>query len=204
MEASAAPAAIDSAVLAKALSHPERVRILMAFNTPKRRLSPARYAEEQGTGLSKATYHFGRLRKFKMLKLVDEKQVRGATEHLYEATEAATAWPDTWKRLPDATKQILAGTVAGGFVEALGASLEARTFDRRDDSVLGWSSIRLDEAGAEKVAKLMNRTLELMLSIEKDCAERLAPGDPSFLLTYCVASFEAAPLKVVTPEPGAE
>ena len=69
--------------MAKVLAHPLRFKILIAMNTPFRRLSPSGFSEETDEPLSNASYHFRVLDRAGCIKVVETYQRRGATEHVY-------------------------------------------------------------------------------------------------------------------------
>lgn len=76
--------------IAKALSHPLRMRILMSMHAPIRRLSASVFAEENEVGLSHASYHFRELDvTFGCIEIVDRIQRRGAWENVYLPIERA-------------------------------------------------------------------------------------------------------------------
>jgi len=69
---------------AKAVSHPLRAEILERL--AKREASPVELAKEMGEPLPNVSYHVRALHKLGAVKLVSERQVRGAMEHTYSAT----------------------------------------------------------------------------------------------------------------------
>lgn len=70
--------------LAKALSHPRRIKILQ--EAEKGRISPVGFSKTEDLPVSKASYHFGELKKAGCLKMVDTVAGRGAVEHVYAGT----------------------------------------------------------------------------------------------------------------------
>src|SRR6059058_3334784 len=68
-------------VLAKALCHPSRVRILTEMNTPTRRMSPVQFADRHGEPLGTVAYHFRILRQAGCIRVVEENMRRGGLEH---------------------------------------------------------------------------------------------------------------------------
>lgn len=66
-----------------ALDHPLRVRILTTL--AGRTASPSELAEEWSVSLGVASYHFKRLHKAGLLRLVRKVPRRGAVEHYYKA-----------------------------------------------------------------------------------------------------------------------
>ena len=70
--------------LARATAHPLRVSILEILGIDGGRvLSPSDLSQELQIPLSNTNYHVTELAKAKLIDLVRERQVRGATEHFY-------------------------------------------------------------------------------------------------------------------------
>jgi DNA-directed RNA polymerase sigma subunit (sigma70/sigma32) len=73
-----------------ALSHPLRRRILALMSASDRPFSPSELADLLDEKLSNVSYHVRSLKDvFALIRLVDEKQSRGSTEHFYVFTERA-------------------------------------------------------------------------------------------------------------------
>lgn len=74
--------------LARANTHPLRVSILEVLNIDGgRTLSPKDLSVELQAPLSTVNYHVTELRRSNLVKVVDERQVRGAIEHFYRAVD---------------------------------------------------------------------------------------------------------------------
>lgn len=74
--------------LARANTHPLRVSILEVLSIDKgRTLSPKDLSLELQAPLSTVNYHVTELRHSNLVKVVDERQVRGAIEHFYSVVE---------------------------------------------------------------------------------------------------------------------
>jgi hypothetical protein len=180
-------------MVATAMSHPTRVRILMSMNTPRRRMSPKLFARETGLGVPHCSYHFGELEDAGCIVLVDTKQRRGATEHIYEPLEAALAWTAEWENLQPQIKRNVLTSVLGGAVEALGSAIDSGTFEARDDSHMSWNTIEVDAAGWGEVAAILDKALSDLMKVEKECLGRIQDGARHSLVTYFMASFESPP-----------
>lgn len=75
--------------LARANTHPLRVSILEVLSIDKgRTLSPKDLSLELQAPLSTVNYHVTELRRSNLVKVVDERQVRGAIEHFYRVVES--------------------------------------------------------------------------------------------------------------------
>jgi DNA-binding transcriptional ArsR family regulator len=71
-------------LLARANTHPLRVSILEVLSLDGgRTLSPKDLSLELQAPLSTVNYHVTELRRSDLVKVVDERQVRGAIEHFY-------------------------------------------------------------------------------------------------------------------------
>jgi DNA-binding transcriptional ArsR family regulator len=71
--------------LLKALEHPMRRAILREMNDEDL-LSPSEAAPLMEDSVSNVSYHFRVLGRGKLAELVEEQQVRGATQHFYRRT----------------------------------------------------------------------------------------------------------------------
>jgi predicted ArsR family transcriptional regulator len=80
--------------LARANTHPLRVSILEVLGIDGgRTLSPKDLSLELQAPLSTVNYHVTELRNSNLVKVVDEKQVRGAIEHFYRAVDSPEKAP---------------------------------------------------------------------------------------------------------------
>jgi predicted ArsR family transcriptional regulator len=75
---------LDWEHLARATAHPLRISILEILGMDEgRTLSPSDLCQELQIPLSNTNYHVTELAKAKLIELVRQRQVRGATEHFY-------------------------------------------------------------------------------------------------------------------------
>src|SRR3954469_6356887 len=133
--------------LAKALSHPVRVRILTEMNTPIRRMSPTEFADRHGEHLGTISYHFRVLRRAGCIRIVEENKRRGATEHVYEPVKRAMAWSREWEDLGPFFRDNLSAAALREAVEAVGRAVDSGTFGAREESVLAHDTFWVDEEG---------------------------------------------------------
>ena len=77
-------------LLARANTHPLRVSILEVLSLDGgRTLSPKDLSLELQAPLSTVNYHVTELRRSDLVKVIDERQVRGAIEHFYCAVDSS-------------------------------------------------------------------------------------------------------------------
>lgn len=187
------PRATGTLALAQAMSHPLRVRIVTALNSPRRTYSPNQLAEEMQLPLGSISYHVRELKALGFLEQVETKRRRGAIEHFYRATERAAAWEAEWKRFPPAIKQVLAASALGLGVESLGRAIDSGSFEKRDDSTLGQDTFMSDERGAREAMAILTKTMEALIRVSERAEARLAETeDEGTPISYFLAGFEGS------------
>jgi DNA-binding transcriptional ArsR family regulator len=185
---------------ARAMAHPLRVRILAELN--KRRMSPSRFARRFDEKLSNVSYHFRELQKLGCIEEVDSRPVRGAVEHIFQATKRVLFDGKAWEDLPPSLKAEVSGQTFTDFLEAVAAAMSAGTFDSSDERVAVWFQRPLDWQGWEEAVKAHWELIHKMGAIFKSAKLRLAEaGEPEGELrgTYGLFLFESPP-----PEPEPE
>ncbi len=185
------PEAIDQR-LVKALSHPLRVQILELLT--ERVASPNWLSEQLDASLSHVAYHTRALDKCGCLVLVDTAQKRGATEHFYKATPDAFVGSPAWRGVPRPVLGGVSGATLQTFVDKAIAALEAGTLDGRDDTVLRWMPLLLDQRGWEEVVTIMEEATEQILAAQRQSQDRLAASGPKGAISTIIglASFETS------------
>jgi hypothetical protein len=183
--------------MARVLSHPLRFKILIAMNTPVRRLSPSEFSDETGEPLSNSSYHFRVLDKAGCIEVVETIPRRGAEEHVYEPKRRAMAWTREWERLGPYVRQNVAASALAPALVRLGASIDHGDFDKRNDSHLSWDTLWTDEQGWTELHTMFREHLENLLEVTDRIKKRMDADDqlPRFLATYFMATFETPPIK---------
>jgi predicted ArsR family transcriptional regulator len=83
---------VDWERLARSVAHPLRISILEILGIDGgRTMSPIELCQELQIPLSNTNYHVTELAKDGLIVLVDERAVRGATEHFYRLPASAAA-----------------------------------------------------------------------------------------------------------------
>jgi hypothetical protein len=183
----------ESLAVARVLSHPMRVAILIDMNTPRRRLSPSQFARARGLDNNKAAYHFRALASADCIELVSERQVRGATEHFYEPKSKALAWQAEWEALGPVVQRTLLASIAGQGVRMLGRAIDAGTFEAHPESHLSWHTMRMDGEAFTKAGAIMDRALTELMELEAEAVGRVDDDDELFLGSFWMQLFESPP-----------
>jgi hypothetical protein len=87
------------------------------------------------------------------------------------------------------------------FIAKVGAALDADTIDSRDDTILHWASISVDEQGWTEVTRILDQALVEVAKVAGGSRERLGDADGVPVVTG-LAAFEAPPARVVEDPPG--
>jgi DNA-binding transcriptional ArsR family regulator len=178
--------------LIKALSHPLRAHLLATLN--ERLASPVELADEIGLDVAFLSYHVRVLRDFGCIELVETGQRRGATEHFYRARPVIYFDDLAWKQLPASLKADLTAEMIQSILSDMTRALRAGTFNAREDRHLSWTPVLLDEKGWADANAALLETLERVLAIQAESAERLAKAStPSIRATMSMVCFETPP-----------
>ena len=155
--------------VAKALSHPLRQRLLIAYN--QRPSSPSEAAERLGEPLGNVAYHTKRLLEHGCLELVGTSPGRGGVKHTYRATLRYELEDDTWGALPES----LRGSLAGRAVSEIGrevASGAAVGGFADDDMHVSRLNLDLDERGWSALSRVLRETVASADRIVEESAAR--------------------------------
>lgn len=178
--------------LVHALAHPLRVRILEVLSDHV--ASPNSLASRLETGLSDVAYHTRALDRYGALELVDTAQRRGATEHFYKANPDAFVGSPSWRQVPRAVRGGVSAATLQTFLDKAIAALEAGTLDGREDTVLRWMPLHLDEEGWREIVVILEETTKLMLAAHVRSQDRLNENGSEATVSTVVgmAAFETA------------
>lgn len=182
---------IDPA-LAKAFTHPLRGHVWVTL-FERGVVSPAEIASELGLDVSEVSYHFRKLQRKKLIRLVRVVPRRGFDEHFYEPIAPVFHFDDTdWMRLPAGIRSSLSGETLRQIIEQLTGALEAGSFDARNRH-LSQTWLMVDEQGWKELMRTMQRALERILAIQARSAERReASSEQGIPVSAVLACFETA------------
>lgn len=188
---SSLPPAFVDPNLAVVIKHPIRAQIVAIAH--QRAISPSEYAKESGISLSTASGHFKALRDADFLELVEEVPVRGTVKHMYRATRRAYISASDWGKLGDAIQKSMGAAVLQDFNGRVTDALESGTFQSRDDVVLVWLALVLDEISWPKFIEVLTWAISEARELEVETVERRTDGksEGCFPVTFGVAGFES-------------
>jgi DNA-binding transcriptional ArsR family regulator len=192
--------AVDDPRYLKALAHPLRIRILAMLR--EKPGSPVQLAARLDATLGAVAYHVRTLHNLGLIELIDTRQRRGATEHVYKALELPRFSDDAWEGLGPVGKQRMLSAMLRQIGEYASGSAAAGGFDRADANI-SRVGLELDEQGWAQLARATKRWLTEIDKIEESTKKRRTKGNREdfFEAGVVLMLFEALPFSERPPEP---
>jgi len=183
--------------LAKAMSHPTRLRLLGLLNEGV--ASPVALAERVGQPVENIAYHMRVLRELGCIELVRTERRRGAQVHFYRALTRAFADDEGWALVDSEARSAVSSTVLQeGFALAFEA-IAGGTFDERSDRHLSLSNLTLTEDGWRELNAALEAAVELALKLQADALSPEAADEAKVSSDLLVAHFPAPRSTLVGP-----
>lgn len=152
--------------LAKAFTHPLRGHVWVTL-FERGLVSPTEIANELDLEVNEVSYHFRKLHRKKLIRLVHTVQRRGFDEHFYEPVGPAFYFDDAeWMELPVGVRACISGEMLKQIIDSFVGALEAGSFDARNRH-LSRTWLLLDERGWGELMKLMLQLVERMQAIQE-------------------------------------
>jgi DNA-binding transcriptional ArsR family regulator len=165
---------VDNAALGAMVAHPLRCRLLAVF--ADRAASPAEIAQELNLPVGDVSYHVRTLREAEMIRLVEERPVRGSTEHFYRASlfGLPVLTDEDYERMAPAERADFARHTIQLAAADASVSMESGKFGQRHDHHVARVPFAIDEQGWRELNELHRDTLARVLEIRSDSEARLA------------------------------
>lgn len=198
-------------VLAKGLAHPLRAEILAFLNDQQKIASPAEM-ERAGLGrdgqagdpgkkkLSNISYHVRVLADLGLVREVNSRQVRGSTEHFYEANARMLLDIEEWSKLPKKAKTDVSVKALEETLNRAAKAISAGTFDSFDERAVINLPLTLDAEGFVQLADDMTEFMELCEQRQNEALQRVG-GNMSrlFHASTSLLLYESPPPKKSQP-----
>lgn len=161
--------------ISKAFGHYLRIQILWILN--ERIASASELAEELSVPLNRISDHLQVLRKAECIEVVDQVVTGNMIQKFYKAT-ARVFFDDTeWRTIPPTLKEGLRITLLQNLVDDAIEAVEREQYDSQKDSHMSWTPMVIDDQGREEIARLLEKTLNDVLVIQRRAAKRLCASD---------------------------
>ncbi|MET0557396.1 MAG: winged helix-turn-helix domain-containing protein [Solirubrobacterales bacterium] len=176
-----------------AMSHPLRAQVLNVLN--ERVASPKEIADELGEPIPNVSHHAKRLVQLGCAELVDKRQVRGAIEHFYRATERTMVDAKEWNELDPLVAENFVCAIMQSGLDDFVSSVKAKMVGTDERFVLARTRVHLDEEGMSEALKIHERAQAEMVEAEARAADRIASsGEDGIHVTSWLGCFEVPPL----------
>lgn len=167
----------------KAISHPLRATCLRLLDA-RGEMSPIQVTHELGANLSDVSYHMKRLMELDCAEIVRERQVRGAVEHFYRATDRSQIDTDEWEELDPLEADAFVGIIMQKMLDDFVTSRKAKIVGQDKDFHMTRTQMTLDMQGLMEGMELYERCRLGMAKIEARSGERRAKsGEPGIAVS---------------------
>lgn len=191
-----APRQLDTR-LAKALSHPLRSRLLMAYSD--RVASPSQVAAELDASIGDVSYHTKRLLEHGCLELVEAVRGRGGVKHFYRAVVPYEVTDAAWATLPTELRENLVQPVVSSVLEDIAdAARDGRLADERVH--VSRTRLELDPQAHDELEELLEGLLARALQLQEQSARRRGNAQPGRRTSLAILHIPSAVR--LAPEPG--
>jgi len=176
--------------LAKAFTHPLRGHVWVTV-CEKGVVSPTEIAEELDLDVTEVSYHFRKLHKKRLIRLLHTVQRRGFDEHFYEPCSPILYFDDfDWMEIPRSIRESFSADLLRRIVEEMVGAVQVGSFDARNRH-LSRIWLKLDERGWRELTRALQRMLERIGAIqgrsETRCEESSEEPIP---VEFVLAAFE--------------
>jgi DNA-binding transcriptional ArsR family regulator len=164
--------------LAKALSHPLRQRLLMAYTN--REVSPSQVARELDESLGDVSYHTKRLVEHGCVELVRAVRGRGGVKHFYRAAVKYELSDEQFGMLSPSLRRTVAEPVLAQILEDVAEAGAAGAL--ADEHVhISRMRLNLDAAGWEELSRLLEQVVERAQELNRRGADGGRPSSLTML-----------------------
>jgi len=176
-----------------AMSHPLRANVLYVLT--ERTASPKEIAEELGEPIPNVSHHAKRLVQLGCAELVDKRQVRGAIEHFYRATERSLVSTDEWDELhPLIAEKIVCDIMQAGLDDFV-SSVKEGMVGSDERFHLTRTRLVLDEQAMSEALEIQERARLEIMEVQERAAERAVDSpEDSFHVSSWLGCFEVPPV----------
>lgn len=164
------PAVIDQRLL-KALAHPTRQQILEILGRGPS--SPIKITRElESVSLNLISHHIKVLKDLGCIELIDTVKKRGATEHIYRASQLLMFDAEQWEAVEPGKRPPVTANILRFISEDTSRAFAEGRMDEIPDNHLSRCLLQLDQEGWSEVVKTLARALDEILEANAKSAER--------------------------------
>lgn len=187
------PPTLTNPQLLVALSHRTRTDLLTILN--ERTETPKNLASGLGCSVRHVEYHLGILEDLDCVELVRTEESPGGKviAHYYRATERPWFDREAWGAVDSKEQPGITMGILGAMSEDTTRALLAGTIDKGENHISRTPAI-MDEVSYEQLLVLLNDTLERIIELQAEAANRLEEGGTPILTKVHLVQF-------ISPDP---
>lgn len=175
--------------LANLISSETTIRVLVAL--VERPASPKEVAGVLGLKVPTVSHHVKKLERMDLIELVEEREVRGAVQHVYRAVIRPIVSDEEWAALGLEERQRYSVWILQMILVDAARSFESGLFDARANNHLSRTPLVVDEQGVDEIAAIQNEALNDILDVAAKSADRMVTsGGPGIDFLAAMMCFE--------------
>jgi DNA-binding transcriptional ArsR family regulator len=175
--------------LAQVISHEITIKVLTVL--AERAASPKEIGDLLAEKIPTVSHHVKKLERMGLAELIEEKEVRGAVQHIYRAVIRPFISTEEWDKLSVEERQRFSIWIVQLILADAAKSFSAKLFDARSNRHLSRTPMVVDEVGLDEVAEIQNRALNEILEVQaRSAARRIRSGEAGLDLIAAMMCFE--------------
>jgi DNA-binding transcriptional ArsR family regulator len=175
--------------LALIISSEITVKVLVAL--VERAASPKEIADALRLKVPTVSHHVKKLERMGLVELLEEREVRGAVQHIYRAIIRPIVSEEEWEKLGLDERQRYSIWIVQMILVDLARSFEASLFDARINNHLSRTPLVVDEQGVAEISAIQTQALHEIIEVTAKSAERrLASGESGIDFIAAMMCFE--------------
>jgi predicted transcriptional regulator len=175
--------------LALVVSSDITIKVLVVL--AERAASPKEIAQILGEKTPTISHHVKKLERLGLIELIEEREVRGAVQHIYRAIMRPIVSEKEWQQLGIEERQRYSIWIMQLILVDAARSFAANLFDARSNNHLSRTALLVDEKGLAEVAAIQARALHEVIEVEAaSTARRIESGESPIHLIAAMMCFE--------------
>jgi len=178
--------------IVQAIGHPVREHILAVLN--ERTASPTEIGDELGLDVAAFYKHVQILEELGCIECVESRPVRGFNERFFRARATLLFDDAAWRRVPATLRRDICCDLLQAISDDAAAALRSGRLGRGEPEHVSWTTGVVDARGRAEIVELLDATLDRLIEVQRESAERLAGESESGTpVTFALLGFEADP-----------
>jgi DNA-binding transcriptional ArsR family regulator len=157
--------------LALVISSEITIKVLVAL--VERAASPKEVATALRLKVPTVSHHVKKLERMGLIELVEEREVRGAVQHIYRAVIRPIVSDEEWEQLDIEERQRFSIWIVQMILVDAAKSFEVGLFDARLNNHLSRTPMVVDEQGVDEVAAIQTKALHDIIEVAAISADRM-------------------------------